>query len=176
MKTQDPIENQIKERLDGVQRSTEVPSWQAVSESLKRRKQRKNFIWFWSSIGVLAVLAIILYPKIGTTAETPVDTEVRTEQTIVNTTDNTSTEQTQDLTSGNESTAPETTTAVTDNTAPVTTDTDPNVIDDFTKDAEVSPTYYYFDSESGVQISTSDKRVIDSLLQRETPLKVKDSI
>ena len=177
MKTQDPIEKQIKQRLDGLQRSTDTPSWSAVSQSLERRKKQKAMAWLWSSIGVVAILAVIFIPRSEQSSESDIIPQESTVESVV--------ESTQENNSFEENDAQEPETSVTetevtpsntnDNSNQNTT-TITNVESDFTKGAEAIPTYYYYDSETGQQVSTSDIRVIDSLVQIKMAQQRKDSL
>lgn len=175
MKTHDPIEEIIKQRMDGLQRSTDVPTWNAVASTLKRRKREKAMIWIWSSAGLLTLLALLIFTNKNTEEttvtqeDTPAVEEVISEQpqqeevlpVIASQNEENSSEDAGESTGASE--------------AGEIVNTDQGVIEDFTKNAEVKPTYYYYDSKTGKQISTTDKKVIDSLTQLGQKQRVADS-
>ena len=181
MKTQDPIEKTLKERMDNLQRSTDVPSWDQISNSLKRKKQQKGLAWLWTSIGVFVLIAILTFPKFlgdnssqeqtteivdNTKADFEQSDEVNTQSEAL-----TESEKSIDKTSADQN-APVSSNKDTETTPIV----DENQNNDFTKGAKTKTTYYYYNSETGEQFSTTDKRVIDSLAAKKGYLIVKDSL
>lgn len=209
MKTQDPIEKQLKERLDKVQKSTDIPTWSAISQSLQRRRGRRNQWLFGGSIALFITVAIFTYPKLtntGTTTdgntettelsgessnevqelsttkpeeqleavvtnnneEISEDSEMTQETQIANNTDvlNESSE----ITTGEKANSNDTKSAV----ASKSKKKDP--IEDYKEDAEVTTTFYSYNSETGKQTIYTDKKEIDSLKQSINTTKVRDSI
>lgn len=188
METKDPFEQSIKERFKEAQKTTDVPTWQAVASSLKQRKRRRYVIWLWSSTGVLTLLALLWLAFTGDQKLAPETTEPV--QITISSGEDTSTNPIN--TKQDETLAAEADTgnpvadqsAVTDSDASdnktksenTSTSIDSSWIEDFTKEAQTTPTYYYYDSKTGKQVSTTDKSVIDSLILKKAVLTPKDSL
>ena len=61
MKTQDPSENTIKDRLKDLHKSTDTPMWSEIAQSLEQKKQKRAIIRLWSSAGFMAILALFAW-------------------------------------------------------------------------------------------------------------------
>ena len=173
MKTQDSIEQQIKQRLEGVQKSTDIPTWESVANSLKRRKRQKFFIWIGSTAGVLAVVSLLVFNNqkpAENNSPAVLDTEVKTQTTQA--VDLKPQEKQESTTVVDKTTeeVPQANSAT--STTPVTADSEEF---DFTEGAQVESTFYYYDSKTGKQLSTNDKKVIDSILKAQKRAKKVDN-
>ena len=168
MKTQDPIESTIKDRLKDLQKSTEVPTWNQVAQSLERKKRRRYVIWMWSSAGLMALLALALWTGTGQpNVEQTVTTNQEVQSEAIQAKEMQEVETTQTAPNLKENTELTETTAVETTTETPTSDpkTPKTAASDFADGAEPVPTYYYYDSKTGKQMSTKDKKVIDSILK-----------
>ncbi|WP_374957404.1 hypothetical protein [Gilvibacter sp.] len=170
MNTQDPIEKIIKARMEGVHKTTDVPSWDTVAQSLKRKKRNKYVFWLWSSAGVLGLLALLLFNNFGSQPEAESNPPAVSQEIIIPA----DTLEQQSSPSSEENTELREDIKNNENPTGVATrkeeilakDKQPTGDSpDFTEGATPTPTYYYYDSKTGKQISTKDKKVIDSILK-----------
>ncbi|MDC7998632.1 hypothetical protein [Gilvibacter sediminis] len=171
MTTQDPIESTIKDRLKDLQKSTEVPTWNQVAQSLERKKRRRYVIWMWSSAGLMALLALALWSETGQPeAEQRVTTNTKAQSETFQLQEIPEVETTETASNLEENTELTETTGVetTSETPTSATKTPKTAASDFADGAEPVPTYYYYDSKTGKQMSTKDEKVIDSILKSKS--------
>lgn len=156
--------------MEGVHKTTDVPSWDTVTQSLKRKKRNKYVFWLWSSAGVLGLLALLLFNNFGYQPEAESNSPAVTQEVIVpaDTSEqqsSLSSEENTELIKNNKDI--ESPTELVSNKKESLAKDKQSTGDspDFTEGATPTPTYYYYDSKTGKQISTKDKKVIDSILK-----------
>lgn len=156
--------------MEGVHKTTDVPSWDTVAQSLKRKKRNKFVFWLWSSAGVIGLLALLLFNDFGSQPEAESNPPAVTQEVIVPAD---TSEQQSSLSSEENTKLIEDNKEIESPTELVSNKKESLAKDkqstgdspDFTEGATPTPTYYYYDSKTGKQISTKDKKVIDSILK-----------
>ena len=156
--------------MEGVHKTTDVPSWDTVAQSLKRKKRNKFVFWLWSSAGVIGLLALLLFNDFGSQPEAESNPPAVTQEVIVPAD---TSEQQSSLSSEENTELIENNKDIESPTELVSNKKESLAKDkqstgdspDFTEGATPTPTYYYYDSKTGKQISTKDKKVIDSILK-----------
>lgn len=156
--------------MEGVHKTTDVPSWNTVAQSLKRKKRNKYIFWLWSSAGVLGLLALLLFKNFGSQPEAESNPSSVSQEVIIPANkleqqSGLSSEENTELIEDNKDIESPTELVSNKKESLAKDKQSTSVSPDFTEGATPTPTYYYYDSKTGKQISTKDKKVIDSILK-----------
>jgi len=194
MKKKEDIANIIKQKLEGMHPETSAPNWDAVMNTLDRRKRFRQGMWLLGSVLSIALIALFIqnFATDSSINQSENGTQVQAASNAPNSEDG-GINDNANSTTANEFFASDDEQLVSDAKAkelqndkaknnnesntPIkqVSVTEFDSVDPM-QGAQVKTTYYYYRDSDKTEVITKNKKVLDSLLERSASRISKDSI
>ena len=194
MKKKEDIANIIKQKLEGMHPQTSAPNWDAVMNTLDRRKRFRQGMWLLGSVLSIALIALFIqnFATDSSKNQSENGTQVQAASNSPNSADGGINDNTNNTTANelfasddeqlvSDAKAKELQNDKTKNNNESNTPIKQVSVTEFDsvdpmQDAQVKTTYYYYRDSDKTEVITKNKKVLDSLLERSASQISKDSI